>query len=112
MEKKVEYNMITGNVLDVLPALERSVLYFESRYISVKVGITGRNPQERFNEHLKDRRWNRMIVKYKTRNESLINKIEDYFILYHPRLRNNWVGYSHLAEDGYNYFYILLYGKR
>lgn len=92
MEKKVEYNIITGCVLDVLPALERSVLYFESRYISVKVGITGRDPQERFNEHLAERRWNRMIVKYKTRSENLINKLEDYFILYHPRLKNNWIG--------------------
>lgn len=112
MEKKVEYNMITGSVLNVLPSLERSVLYFESRYMSVKVGITGRNPQERFNEHLKDRRWNRMIVKYKTTSESLVNKLEDYFILYHPRLKNNWIGYSHLSKDGYNYFYILLYGKK
>lgn len=112
MEKKVEYNIITGCVLDVLPALERSVLYFESRYISVKVGITGRDPQERFNEHLAERRWNRMIVKYKTRSENLINKLEDYFILYHPRLKNNWIGYSHLSAGGDNYFYILLYGKR
>ena len=112
MEKKVEYNMLTGIVLDILPALERSVSYFESRYQSVKVGVTGRDPQERFNEHLKERRWNRMIVKYKTRNESLINKIEDYFILYHPRLKNKWIGYSHLANGGDNYFYILLYGKK
>ena len=112
MEKKVEYSMITGNVLDLLPSLERSVLNYESRYISVKVGITGRNPQERFNEHLKERRWNRMIVKYKTKSENLVNALEDYFIFYHPRLKNNWLGYSHLAEDGYNYFYILLYGKR
>lgn len=112
MEKKVEYNMLTGIVLDILPALERSVSYFESRYQSVNVGVTGRDPQERFNEHLKERRWNRMIVKYKTRNESLINKIEDYFILYHPRLKNKWIGYSHLAKGGDNYFYILLYGKK
>lgn len=112
MEKKVEYNMITGNVLDVLPALERSVLYFESRYISVKVGITGRDPQERFNEHLKDRRWNRMIVKYKTKSESLANKVEKYFIITHPNLKNKWMGYSHLSPDGDNYLYILLYGRK
>ena len=112
MEKKVEYSLITGNVMDVIPSLERSVMIFESRYRSVKVGITGRDPQERFNEHLKDRRWNRMIVKYKTKSESLANKVEDYFILYHPNLKNKWIGYSHLTEGGDKYFYILLYGEK
>ena len=112
MEKKVEYSLIKGNIIDVLPTLERSIKIFEKKYVSVKVGITGRNPQERFNEHQKTRMWNRMVVKYKTNSESLINKVEDYFILYHPQLKNNWMGYSHLSKGGDNYFYILLYGKK
>ena len=112
MEKKVEYNMITGNMLNVIPSLERSVKIFESKYHSVKVGITGRDPQERFNEHLRDRRWNRMIVKYKTTSENLADKVEDYFVLYRPHLKNRWIGYIYQNEDGNKYIYILLYGKK
>lgn len=112
MEKKVEYSLITGNVLNVIPSLERSVLYFESRYMSVKVGVTGSNPQECFNEHLMDRCWNRMIVKYKTTSENFADKVGDYFTLYHPRLKNNWIGYSYISEECDKYIYILLCGKR
>lgn len=111
MDKKVEYSYITGSILSVLPSLERSIRIFEKKYRTVKVGVTGRDPQIRFNEHLQNRKWDRMIVKYKTTSENFVNRAEKYFILGHRELKNKWTGYSNLPENGDKYFYILLYGK-
>lgn len=113
MESKiVEYREITGWITEVLPLLKRSVTMFEKHYKSVYVGITGRNPQARFNEHCRKENWERMIVKYKTTSEAFVNQIENYFIITHPQLKNKWLGKSNLAKNKYNYFYILVKDRK
>jgi len=114
MKKKkiVEDKLITGAPKNVNTPLIASLKIFLTKYQSVKVGITGRTPQERFDEHLNDRNWNRMIVKYKTSSENFANQIEDLFISEFPKLKNHWIGKSELSKEGDNYLYFLLYGKK
>lgn len=111
MEKKVEYNFVTGFVGDVLLSMERSYKVFKSRYRHVKVGITGRDLQERFNDHLKEKGWNRMVVRYRTSSERFANVAEKYFMNKHVELDNSWTGYSPLTDGPYDYVYFLLSGE-
>lgn len=108
MAKTVEFNYITGQPSSVLLHLKISVGLFLAFNSEVKVGITGRNPQERFNEHLKNNDWDRMIVKYKTKSERNANVLEDYLIDNYPDLKNEWLGTSNLSKDGDNYLYVLV----
>jgi hypothetical protein len=108
MAKVVEYNYVTGQPMVVLSQLKISVANFLVNNSDVKVGITGRDPQERFKEHLKKKDWDRMIVKYKTTSERNANKLEDLLIENYPELINEWMGTSYLSEDGDNYLYVLV----
>jgi len=108
MPKQVEYNYITGQPKDVLPHLKSSVGLYLTFNSEVKVGITGRDPQDRFNEHLKFKNWDRMIIKYVTMSERNANCLEDYLIANYPDLINKWIGTSYLSKDGYNYLYVLV----
>lgn len=89
-------------------SLKISVGVFLVYNSEVKVGITGRDPQERFNEHLKNKEWDRMIVKYITKSERNANALESYLIANYPGLVNKWIGKSYLSEDGDNYLYVLV----
>lgn len=109
MEKKiVEYNYVTGHLSNVLLHLKMSVGILLSFNKEVKVGITGRDSQDRFDEHLKNYDWDRMIVKYITSSDKNANVLEDYLIGHYPQLVNKWIGTSNLSQEGYNYLYILL----
>ena len=80
-QKKVESEILSGYPKDVIPALERSLSQYERFYKDIKVGITGRNPQERFKEHQENDGWERMVVKYKSSSEGFVNLIEDHLSL-------------------------------
>ena len=108
MAKSVEYNYVTGQPKDVLAHLKSSVSSFLTQNSDVKVGITGRYPQQRFNEHLQNKDWDRMIVKYVTKSERNANSLEDYLIESYPDLTNQWLGTSNLSKDGDNYLYVLV----
>lgn len=108
MPKVVEYNYITGQPVNVLSQLKISVAVFLFNNSDVKVGITGREPQVRFNEHLKIKDWDRMIVKYITKSERNVNALEDELIKNYPELINQWIGKSNLSKDGDNYLYVLV----
>jgi hypothetical protein len=108
VNKKVEFDYWTGCPNDVIGSINRAISQYLIYYKKVKVGITGRNPQERFNEHQNNGRWNRMVVKYKTSSENFANKVEKYFIETRPELKNKWLGYSGLSENGYNYLYVIM----
>ena len=104
---KVEYNMVSGFPSDVIPHLERSLSQYNSRYSCVKVGITGRAPEERFAEHRRGG-WKRMVVKYVSSSRAFVNRMEDYFIYTRPWLNNRWHGLSHIKEEGDNYLYFIM----
>lgn len=108
MGKMVEYNYVTGQPSVVVLHLKISVGVFLAFNSEVKVGITGRDPQERFNEHLKEKDWDKMIVKYVTKSERNANSLEDYLIINYPGLVNKWIGKSNLSKDGDNYLYLLV----
>lgn len=111
--KIVELSYITGTPSGVVEHLKRSISLYLTRYNCVKIGITGRNPQTRFEEHLRNGNWDRMVVKYRTRSENFANTIETYFTLSKPELNNYWYGTSHLSEkENYKYVYILLKGAK
>ena len=104
---------------DVLTSLSISIGLYLRYYRYVKIGITG-NPERRFREHLNPNcnpncniKWQRMVVKYKTNSINHANYIEDYFInKKRSKLRNKWIGYSYMSEQGPYFVYILLSGKR
>lgn len=108
MEKKAELSYCTGTLNEAREAIERSLKIYLAKYRKVKIGITGRTPQVRFKEHLMDRDWARMVVKYKSTSQNNVNKLEDYFIEKYPRLKNQWIGQSILSNEGPNYLYFLL----
>ena len=106
--EKVEFDYWTGCPNDVIESINRAISRYLLYYKNVKVGITGRDPQMRFNEHQKDGKWKRMVVKYKTTSERFANTVEKYFITTRPELKNNWLGYSELSKNGDNYLYVVM----
>lgn len=111
--KNVEYWYVKGSPGNVLKTLNRSIGQYKRNYRTIKIGITGRNPQSRFDEHKRNKKWDRMIVIYRTSSVNFANKIEEWLTLVHwPDLVNKKIGGgSELTKHGYNYTYILLKGK-
>jgi hypothetical protein len=72
--KEVEYWYIKGFPSNVLEALNRSIGQYKRNYRSIKIGITGRVPQSRFNEHQRNKKWDRMVVIYKTSSIKFANR--------------------------------------
>ncbi len=110
--KKVEYDYWTGSPADVINYINRAISQYLRYYEDVKVGITGRDPQNRFDEHQKHSGWTRMVIKYVTSSENFANKVESYFIKTRPELENKWVGRSYLSKEGKNYLYLVMRKKR
>jgi hypothetical protein len=113
-EKKVEWNEITGIPSTILESLNRSLGQYIGRYKTVKVGITGRDPQQRFNEHLKEIDWDRMVVIYESSSINFCNEIEASLVANKFDCLSNKRagGGSDLSEKGLNYVYVLLKGLK
>ncbi len=110
MNKIVEYNEITGYPINVIETLNRAIGQYKRNNKQIKVGITGRDPQKRFDEHLKDRDWNRMVIIYKTGSINFANTIEKWLVEQHfaDLYNKKSGGGSELSVDGSNYVYVLL----
>lgn len=108
--KKVEFGYFTGSPINVFETLNRAIGQYKRNYCLVKVGITGRNPQIRFNEHLRDKKWNRMVVIYETSSINFANTIENWLIEFHwdDLINQKAGGRSYLSPKGNNYAYVLL----
>lgn len=74
----VEYDYFTGRVEEVIESLNRSIGQYVRNNKKVKVGITGRNPQKRLDEHLRNKNWNRMVVKYESSSKNNVQIIEKF----------------------------------
>jgi hypothetical protein len=109
-KKEIEFCCFTGSPKGVIDSLNRSIGQYKRRYSQVKVGITGRNPQSRFNEHLKVKKWDRMIVIYETSSINFANTIENWLVEYHwnDLINQKEGGNSYLSPEGKNYAYVLL----
>lgn len=75
----VEYDFWTGSLDSVLNSLNRSVAQYIRNHKSVKIGITN-HPERRLKQHLVNRHWDKMIVKYKTTSVRNINLMEALLI--------------------------------
>ena len=108
--KEVEYNLITGHINEVIEKLNRAVGQYKRYHGGVKIGITGRDPQQRFNEHLATSRWKRMVLLYETSSHKYANRIEEWLVDQHyDEIKNMRAGGgSSLSEKGKNYVYVLL----
>jgi hypothetical protein len=111
--KEVEYWFITGSPNDVIAPLNRTIGQFKRNYRKIKIGITGRNPQSRYNEHQREIKWDRMVVIYETASINFANTIEQWLTEDHwPYLVNKKLGGgSELSKYDKNYVYVLLKGK-
>ena len=109
--REVEYNYIGGHLNEVLESLNRTIGQYIRRHRTVKIGITGRNPQLRFNEHLKDRKWSRMVVIYKTSSENYVRTLESWLVEQHWNdvYNDTGGGGGKITEEGDFYLYVLLY---
>ncbi|GAB5565176.1 MAG: hypothetical protein Wins2KO_22390 [Winogradskyella sp.] len=106
---EIEYNFWTGSINEVKVSLIRSVGQFTRHYRNVKIGITN-NPERRVSEYKRDsRRWNKMIVKYKTSSINFINQLEKILIEYHWNyIKNEIAGGGGPNGKPPYYLYILL----
>lgn len=106
----VQYNAVTGHPSQILESLNRTIGQYKWRYSEVKVGITGRNPEARFREHLQTKNWSHMVVIYQTNSVTFANQVEAYLVQRHytdlANVRSG--GGSQLTSFGYNYVYVLL----
>lgn len=107
---QVEYNLITGQPNVIWAEINNKVKAYKGANKFVKIGITGRNPQERFDEHLKLNGWKRMVVIYQTSSARNANTLERWLVENHydDLVNQRQGGGSQLSEDGPNYLYILL----
>lgn len=110
MTKEVEYNYVTGYPKQVFETLNRQIGDYSFFNEEIKIGITGRNPQVRFNEHLGIKDWDRMVVIYKTTSINFANTLEKWLIDQHfdELINQKSGGGSDLSKDGDNYVYVLL----
>lgn len=106
----VEFNEVTGHPSSVYETLNRKISAYKIHHSFLKVGITGRDPQTRFNEHLRADNWDRMIVIYRTTSINYANTLEDWLVEKHweDLVNQRQGGGSNLTEQGYNYVYLLL----
>ena len=113
MTKVVEYLYVQGSPGIVLETLNRSIGQYKRNYRTIKIGITGREPQSRYNEHQRNNKWDRMVVLYRTSSTNFANRIEEWLTLVHWQdLVNQRIGGgSELTKHGFNYTYVLLKGK-
>jgi len=111
MSKIVEENYSTGHLHEVKIELNRAIGQYKRYNNDVKIGITGRPPQERFNEHLRNDHWERMVVIYRSTSIRYVNEIEAYLCEKHGNSLFNirgGGGASHMPIGGYNFVYALL----
>lgn len=109
--KKVEFNHETGHPNVIAETLNRKVGQYLSSSMAVTIGITGRDPHERFREHLqKDSKWRRMVIIYSTTSEKNANEIERRLVKkFWNKIQNmRRGGGSSLSFCGDNYVYILI----
>ena len=111
MFKEIKHKELTGSPSEVFNSINRSLGHYKTWYKYVKIGITGRPPENRFKEHLRDRpNWYRMDVLYKTSSPRYANKLENMLVKHHKEyvLNSKPGGGSNLTEEGDNYLYVLL----
>lgn len=110
MAKVVEYNLHTGMPSIVIKELNRSIGQYKRHWTDLKIGITGRDPNERFSEQLENYSWSKMVVLYRTSSQRNANILEKWLIETHQRdlINQKPGGGSELAPFGHNYLYILL----
>jgi hypothetical protein len=109
---KIEYNYIEGHLNDsLISILNRKIgQYTIDNFI--RIGITGRDPEQRLREHSRDLDdfWDRMIVIYRTSSEKNIREIERILtnsykdFIYYEKLG----GGGFISKVGPNYLYLLL----
>ena len=107
----VSYDLRTGFPVNVITPLKRSIAQHMRYNEYVKVGITGRNPEKRFNEHRRSEPdWREMIVLYETNSCNFANRLENELISYFRKELYNFRegGGSSLCSKGSNYLYIML----
>lgn len=109
--KEVEYNYIGGHLNEVLESLNRTIGQYKRGHRTIKIGITGRDPQIRFNEHLKKRQWSRMVVIYSTSSENYVRTLEKWLVDEHwdDVYNDTGGGGGKITKPGNFYLYLLLY---
>ena len=102
--------MVTGHPSLVIRVLNAKIGQYKRRYTYVKIGITGRPPQIRFKEHLRNFSWEKMVVIYKTTSAGYANLMEELLVdLHWDNITNERKGGgSELTKKGNNYVYLLL----
>jgi hypothetical protein len=108
--KIVEYNEVSGSLNNVIETLNRKIGQYKANHTKIKIGITGRDPQQRFNEHLKTISWSRMVVIYETSSHNFANTIEKWLVEQHfdELVNQKQGGGSELSYEGKNYVYVLM----
>jgi hypothetical protein len=106
----VEFKQVTGYPNQVIETLNRKIGQYKRSYNSLKVGITGQNPYDRFNQQRNDIYWLKMVVIYESNSAYHCNLIEELLIECHYNDLTNLRagGGSKLSLPGKNYVYLLL----
>ena len=106
----VEYNYTTGFPQHVYAELNRKIGQYKRNHTHVKIGITGQDPQVRFNQHRTQINWKRMVVIYTSDSEYHCNLLEELLIANHHEdlVNTRSGGGSNLSFPGKNYIYVLL----
>jgi hypothetical protein len=89
----VEYKHITGFPNQVFGSLNLTIGQYKRNHYDLKVGITGQDPQNRFNQHRKEFPWKRMVTIYESVSEKHCNILEQFLVECHFNdLRNKKPG--------------------
>lgn len=103
-------NILTGRVSDNLKkTFNRKIGQYIAGSNYIKIGITSRKPKERFEEHLKEINWKRMVVLYRTTSEDYVKELERFLIANHFDYLTNEVGGGggDLSNGSSCYLYII-----
>ena len=106
----VVYNHVTGFPFVVIGTLNRKIGQYKRSYGLIKVGITGQDPNVRFNQHRRDFYWDKMIVIYESSSSAHCNVLETILVdcHYNDLVNVRSGGGSKLSAPGKNYVYVLL----
>lgn len=80
IDRFIEYNYVTGYIVDVLENISATVNSLKSENSKVKIGITCKPPEDVWSIHSLNDEWDRMVVIYETRSKSFISRLADHLI--------------------------------
>lgn len=98
----IEYNYVTGFMVDLLENINDSINRLKATNAKVKVGVSGIDPQDFFEDALNKYEWDRMVILYETRSKKFVDDLRNHIV------NINWFSVDEKSGTGDYILYALI----